>query len=407
MKRTIISMGILVLCVLSSGCGGKPQTVSLEVSTAENSQKEKILLWSCYETEEQQKGLDILIKGFNSSQENYEAVWEYHGPYSEFTKQLSIGVSERRLPDVVIIDNPDMRTYVNLGLFEDITSYVETHYQLETFYPEVINSVCYDGRYYGMPFCCNNVGLFYNKDMLEEAGIEPPADWEEFRAAAKQLSVDNRKGFAMSGIAGEQSAFQLLPWILSTGEDMETLGGTDTEKALSLLNTLVQDKSLSKDCINWSQNDVARKFVSGECAMMENGPWALPVVENSSINYGIAKLPVDQDSQVVAGGENFGVVKGKNTEGVLALIDYYYRDEVMLNINRLTYALPPKRSLAKRMQEQNSDYSVFTEQMDTVISRSSYPFWPGITRAISDAMYNVVTGESSPKEAARSIQTSY
>ena len=81
---------------------------------------------------------------------------------------------------------------------------------------------------------------------------------------------------------------------------------------------------MPRDCINWSQVDVARQFAAGKCAMMENGPWALPLAEEAGIDYGVVKLPVDERSIVVTGGENFGVIKGKNVDGALALLAYYY-----------------------------------------------------------------------------------
>ena len=244
----------------------------------------EVVIWSYYETMKQKEGLDRLVEGFNNRQKDYVARWEYQGPSSEFKKLLSIGVAEGNLPDVVIIDNPDMRKYVELGIFEDITETVKADYDLAEFYPEVISSVQYDGRYYGVPFCCNNVGLVYNRDMFREAGIQPPQDWEQFIQAAETMTTQDRYGFTMSAILEEQSSFQLVPWLLSTGEDMESLGGEGTVKALSMLAHMVEKGYMPRDCINWSQVDVARQFAAGKCAMMENGPWALPLAEEAGID---------------------------------------------------------------------------------------------------------------------------
>ncbi len=366
--------------------------------------KQEVVIWSYYETEQQKKGLDWMIQRFNNSQDKYEARWEYHGPASEFTKQLSIGVTEEQLPDLVLIDNPDMRRYVELGIFEDITDFVKQSFELTEFYPEVIGSVEYGNKYYGMPFCCNNVGLVYNKQMLEAAGVIPPTSWEELRAAAEALTQDGRYGFAMSAITKEQAAFQVLPWILSTGETMKTLGGAGTQKALEFLKTLIEDGSMSKDCINWSQVDVARQFVAGNCAMMENGPWALPLLEEAGIQYETVMLPVDKGNLTVSGGENFGVIRGKNVDGALALIQYYYQEDVMIPVNEQMYSLPPVKAMAVKFQEKNPVYHVFVEQMDRCISRSAYPEWPIITGELSDALCQVIVGGKTPGEAASSIR---
>ncbi len=391
---------VLAVSLLLNGCGGRQEagTGNADAGAGE------VVIWSYYETKQQKEGLDRLVEGFNNRQKDYVARWEYQGPSSEFKKLLSIGVAEGSLPDVVIIDNPDMRKYVELGIFEDITRTVEADYDLTEFYPEVISSVRYDGRYYGVPFCCNNVGLVYNKDMFREAGMEPPGNWEQFLHAAEVMTTKERYGFAMSAILEEQSSFQLAPWLLSTGEDMEDLGGEGTVEALSMIKEMVDKGYMPRDCINWSQVDVARQFAAGKCAMMENGPWALPLVEEAGIDYGVVTLPVDERSIVVTGGENFGIIKGKNVDGAMALLAYYYEDDVMLRLNEQMYALPPVRRLAVRLQESNPAYQVFAQQMEHCITRSAYLYWPKITGVLSESLYGVIVGGTSPEEAADDIR---
>ena len=391
---------VLAVSLLLNGCGERPEAGT---GNADAGARE-VVIWSYYETKQQKEGLDRLVEGFNNRQKDYVARWEYQGPSSEFKKLLSIGVAEGSLPDVVIIDNPDMRKYVELGIFEDITRTVEADYDLTEFYPEVISSVRYDGRYYGVPFCCNNVGLVYNKDMFREAGMEPPGNWEQFLHAAEVMTTKERYGFAMSAILEEQSSFQLAPWLLSTGEDMEDLGGEGTVEALSMIKEMVDKGYMPRDCINWSQVDVARQFAAGKCAMMENGPWALPLVEEAGIDYGVVTLPVDERSIVVTGGENFGIIKGKNVDGAMALLAYYYEDDVMLRLNEQMYALPPVRRLAVRLQESNPAYQVFAQQMEHCITRSAYLYWPKITGVLSESLYGVIVGGTSPEEAADDIR---
>lgn len=394
----LIGALILTIVCLTGACSrqkNEPET--------ENTRQE-VVLWSYYETKKQKEGLDLLVEGFNNSQEEYLARWEYRGPSSEFKKLLSIGVAEEKLPDLVLIDNPDMRKYVEFGIFEDISEEVELKYDVNVFYPEVIASVRYNDRYYGLPFCCNNVGLIYNKDMFREAGIQPPEDWEQFKEAARLMTTEEHYGFAMSAIVEEQSSFQLVPWLLSGGDEMQHLGEVGTLKALTMIHDLVEAGYMPKDCINWSQVDVARQFAAEKCAMMENGPWALPMIEEAGVEYGVVKLPVDQNRVVVTGGENFGVVKDKNVDGALALIAYCYQDDVMLEINKQMYSLPPIPRLAMKLQEENPAYRVFAEQMEHCISRSSYSYWPQITGVLSEALYGTITEELTPKEAAGLIQ---
>ena len=89
--------------------------------------------------------------------------------------------------------------------------------------------------------------------------------------------------------------------------------------------------------------------------------------------------------------------------GALALLAYYYEDDVMLRLNEQMYALPPVRRLAAKLQESNPAYQVFAQQMEHCITRSAYPYWPRITGVLSESLYGVMTGGLSPQEAADAI----
>ncbi len=398
MKRLYVILLVSILVFTMVGCDSKAK-----IDTEPSVKKETITLWSYYETEAQQASLDMLIQEFNLSQEKYTASWSYI-PMEDFTKRLSIGVTENQLPDMVIIDNPDMSTYVNLDLFEDISSYLNKWSNTDDYYPQVWKSVQYNGRYYGIPFCCNNVALIYNTDMLEQANIDPPKSWEDFSLATQKLTNADHYGFAMSAAEGEQSAFQILPWILSTGETIPTIGSNKTRRAFTYLQELLKNGYMDTNCINWSQNDVARKFVAGETAMMENGPWVLPILQQEKISYGITALPVDEKSVIITGGENLGVIKGKNIDGAMAFLEYYNQDSVMQRASKMAYALPPKVSLAEQLARENSDYAIFVEQMKVGMPRSLYTQWTQISNLLSEASYNLMTGEATPKEITRDLK---
>lgn len=374
----------------------------IEVVTPEP-QREKLVLWSYYETQAQKESLDLLIEEFNTIQEDYLLSWVYV-PMTDFSKRLAMGVTENELPDLVIIDNPDMPAYIQLGIFEELNDYFEAEDITSTYYENVWQSVEHEGKYYGLPFCCNNLALIYNKEAFEAEGLTPPSTWEEFIVCAEALTTEDRYGFAMSAIAGEQSLFQMLPWILSTGEDIEALGGEKTKEAFELIRTLVEEAYMDINCINWSQNDVARKFIEGQAAMMENGPWVLPMLEEANIEYGIVRLPIQEVSLMLTGGENLCILKEKNVEGALTFLDYYRRPEVMQRVSQKASVLPPSKEEAKAFADKNEMYQVFVEQMDDCISRTSFSNWKDISGKLSESIYGLFTGQMTIDAAASHLQ---
>ena len=392
MKRLYIWIGLAVtlLAGMLAGCRGG------NASPEKEKKREKIEIWTYFETDAQCSALDKVIRGFNRSQNSYEASWKYV-PMTEFTKKQSMAYTEKALPDLAIIDNPDMSAFIKMGLFEDITGFLKKLGVKKDYYPSLVETVSYGSHMYGLPMNCNNAALIYNKKMLEEKNIDPPESWEELEQAAAALSTESCSGFLMSAVEGEQGAFQILPWILSTGENASEIGGEGTEKALAFLKRMIDNNYMAGDCINMSQNDVGRVFAEGGAAMMENGPWVLPMLDEEGIEYGVSPLPADKISSVIVGGENLGILKGKNVEGAKKFLEYYNQDQVMQAFCQEAQILPAKMNIEI---PEDTNLKVFKEQMAGAVVRSSIPSWNILSKQLSQSVYQMVAEQKSPKEAA-------
>ncbi len=383
MKKRLLANTILILFILGiAGCGK-------ETEEEKEEQKKQLLLWSYYETDAQKEGLDKLVNGFNNSQNIYQISWEYV-PMVDFVKRLSIALSSDNLPDLVLLDNSDMESLIKSGLLEDVTDQLQSRVFVDNYYEEVWDSVEFNGRYYGVPFGCNNTVILYNKQMYREAGVNVPVTWDQFRKAAKALTKtegETHYGFAMSAFSGEQGASQFMPWIFATGATVDNLTDKRTVHAFELLEDLLESGSMPHDCMNWSQNDVTRVFVERKVAMIENGPSALPEIEASGIDYGIFSFPAYVTQGVIVGGENLAVIHGKNVEGAIAFMDYYNQDEVMEDISEIMWNIPPKKELAEAYGKKNEDMEVFVSQMEEGVSRTSVPNWKEVRNALTESLY--------------------
>lgn len=393
MKKLKILICLLLVSVLT-GCG-ETESITNDVKD----EKEKLVIWSYYETKAQQDGLDWLVDSFNLSQNKYEISWEYV-PMTDFTKKLAMAYTEEALPDIALLDNPNVIVCIQMGMCEDITDFLEEIRAEENYYPVTMKTVTYEEKGYGLPAVCNNLALIYNKQMLSEAGVHPPQTWEELRTAAEILTKDKTKGFLLSAKEGEQGAFQLLPWILGTGEAEDFIGNEGTEKAFTYLNDLMENGYMTKNCVNLSQTDVAQAFINGEVAMMENGPWVFSMLDKSGIDYGISRLPGDVKSCTIVGGEDFTVMKGKNVDGAEAFLKYYNQNEVMKRFCEKTGGLPTKVSV----KQEDEQMEIFRQQMQDAVVRSSIPRWTNLSDALPDAFYQMVSGKKTPSEAAESLK---
>lgn len=385
---------MIVLCLTAEGCSAQQEEIEAE--------KENLLLWSYYETGEQRNTLDEIVREFNGQQDTYRLSWEYV-PMTEFKRRLAIGVTGEKTPDIVIMDNPDMNSCIQQGMIEDMTSELEDTDE-DLYFPQVWESVMYDGKIYGIPFCCNSLMLFYNKDLFEQNGLQPPSTPEQLYETAKKLTAQERKGFAMSAVSGEQGAFQILTWILNEGESINTLGGEKTSESFSFVKKLTDENIMDIQCINWTQIDVCRKFIEGETAMMLNGPWVFDMLEESGISYDVASIPSENTPVSVIGGENLGAVKGKNKEGAAEFMKFYSQNDVMYDACIQQGALPPKIELAEKAVQQDKRFEQVKTMVETGVARTSIPNWQNLSEKLTEALREVILGEKTPEEAAAQIK---
>ena len=167
MKKLKILISLLLIFVLT-GCG----KTEIKTNDTEN-EKEKLVIWSYYETEAQQEGLDWLTDDFNNSQNKYEISWEYV-PMTDFTKKLAMAYTEEALPDIALLDNPNMMACIQMGMCEDITEFMQEIKAEQNYYSATMKTVTYEGRNYGLPAVCNNLALIYNKKMPDNNSYQIP-----------------------------------------------------------------------------------------------------------------------------------------------------------------------------------------------------------------------------------------
>lgn len=410
-KRMIFLLAALAVTAgMLVGCGASEKAESSTVeATAEKSEEEvpsageeEVTIWYYWETEGHQVALDKVIQDYNASQDKYKVTAKYV-PFADFKKQLSIGASADELPDIAILDAPDHASYVEMGIFEDLTG----KFDVSHYYEGTINSCTIDGKLYGVPFGANCLALYYNEDMLNAAGCTVPTTWDELRDTAEKLTTDTVTGLALCSVQNEEGTFNFVPWLWSTGADSYNIDNENGIRALSYIQELVESGVMSKECINWTQGDVMNQFISGNVAMMENGPWQIPTMqaEAPDLNWKVTLIPKDAEYASVLGGENYAVISGGNVEGALDFLTYSTAEEQVKFLMEQFGYISADQTIAEGQFEEGSPYQPFVEQLQYAMPRGPLAEWPNVSDAISLAFNKVITGTATPEEAAAEAQT--
>lgn len=401
-----MKMKKVLAVALSMACAAT--TLAATAVTASAADKKEVVIWDYFETDAQKEMMQTLIDGFNSSQDEYEASHVYV-PFSDYEKQLTLGIASGELPDLVILDGCSMASFIQLGLFGDIS---EAEINWDEYIQGPLESTMMDGKHYGIPFATNCTALYYNKDMFDEAGIEYPDEnttWDEFHEMAKALTKDGVYGFGNAATNTDEGTFQCLQWIYTAGGSYTDIeAGVDAYK---LMQEMIEDGSWTKECVNWTQSDVNNNFMAGNLAMQQNGPWQIPGIEANApdLNYGVTVLPKkDADAgqaTSILGGENMGVVNKDDTSGAEAFLKYYDQTDVMVAAMKQYGSYPPKTEAAKDTYWTDDPIQKsFLTQIETSIPRGPSASWPSYSSVIQTGFQEVMTSAKTPEQAAADTQ---
>lgn len=376
--------------------------------TASAADKKEVVIWDYFETDAQKQMMQSLVDGFNASQDEYEASHVYV-PFADYEKQLTLGIASGELPDLVILDGCGMASFIQLGLFGDIS---DADINWDEYMEGPMESTMLDGKHYGIPFATNCTALFYNKDLFDAAGIDYPDEnttWDEFHEMAKALTKDGVSGFGNAATNTDEGTFQCLQWLYTAGGSYTDI--EDGVDAYKLMQEMIEDGSWTKECVNWTQSDVNNNFMAGNLAMQQNGPWQIPGIEANApdLNYGVTVLPKkDADSEQatsILGGENMGVVNKDDTSGAEAFLKYYDQTDVMVDAMKQYGSYPPKTEAAKDSYWTDDPIQkAFLTQIDTSIPRGPSAAWPSYSSAIQTGFQEVMTSAKTPEQAAKDTQ---
>ncbi|MDK8174201.1 sugar ABC transporter substrate-binding protein [Curtobacterium citreum] len=318
--------------------------------------------------------------------------------------------SSRTLPDVLMLDNPDVQQIAASGALSDLGDYgLDANDDV----PGVKGANTYEGKLYGLQPVTNSIALYYNKKLLADAGVQPPKTWDELKAAAKKLTSGSTYGFAMSNINTYEGTWQFLPFFWSNGGNEKDIAKPEAAQALQLVEDLQNDGSMSKSSINWAQADVNNQFIAGKAAMMINGPWQLPALkEAKNLEFDSVPIPTRTGSATVAplGGEAFTVPQtGDKAKMQLAgkFVGCLNSDKMQNVIAGVTGNVPTNTEVGAAWAKDHQDVASFVTTVQTARARTGElgPDWPKAATKIYTAVQLALTGKADPEQALEQAQS--
>jgi len=330
-RRTALGLASAVgIVALVAGCSSSTGSApSGDYSAADKDLTAEITygLWD----QTQVDAVNANIEEFNKEYPNIDVNVNVT-PWDSYWPKLQTQATSNTLPDLFWMNGPNFQTYGGAGKIEPITGEVEADAVDPANYPEALNDLyTIDGVQYGVPKDYDTIGLWYNSEIFERAGVAVPTDdwtWEDFDAAASAIS-DSLSSEGIYGAAGGMDGqtsyyntiFQAGGEVISDDGTESGYDSAETEAGLQFWTDLIEGGG-SPSIQQLSDTPAIQWFTSGKLGMLWSGSWSRTAVAESEFAdvINVAALPHgEEQATVIHGVSNVVAASSKNKQAAQAL----------------------------------------------------------------------------------------
>lgn len=356
--------------------------------------------------------------------------------FNDLKTTLKLAVSGNNPPDVIQANQgyPDMVSFVRAGLLAPLDDYAGI-YAWNTRYPNTLlnlNRVSADGtdfgtgRLYGISQTGEYIGLYYNKDVLAKAGVQPPRTWGEFTAGLARLkdrgeqpiqfgNLDKYPAIHTFGVLQAQLAgAEARDTVLGRGSGFDTAA---TKDAAATLADWTKRGYLPKGANGLGYDDAAKKFSSGDGGYLLTGTWQLADLKKAmGDKLGMMTPPPASAgaAPVTTGGQGLAwsiTSRSKHPEVAAAYLDFITGEHAadVMTAHGVLPAVPG--AAAERVKPDTVDGQMIAGWKRLSAADGLVPYLdystPTFFDTITAGLQGVISGKTSPDAFAATLQKDY
>ena len=366
-----------------------------------------------------QAAVEPIVEAFNEANEDVKVTASFYDT-DGIKDACKVAASSDSLPDMWFNWGGSLgQFYVDNGKTYDLTAYAEENGWNDTFSPGALNLCTLSGQLCGYPTSYNVLGVYYNKTIFEECGIEVPTTFEEFEAACAALKEAGYVPMAAAGLNG----WHVMRWVELLVEHYagaelhdkmnsfeESWNNEAVVQALNKYKEWVDAGYFPDGFLTADPNDTIMSFGSGECAMDIQGQWydgQLIQNELDVNNYGYFPFPSGDTNRMSAFAEMTQFNKNLTDEELDACIrftDFYYSDENVAEYGEY-YNLPLPKTGATAPEDQiNVDSMIETSNTNGTFTITDQAFPTEVADVLFNAQDAIANDQMTAEDAAANIQ---
>jgi multiple sugar transport system substrate-binding protein len=328
------------------------------------------------------------------------------------TNQSLLAAQEGNAPDVILIDNPAVSTLADT---EMLTTVDELGLDTSGIDKNLLAAGVVDDKTYGIPIGANTLALYYNKKILDAAGVDPASvkDWASLDAALSKIKAAGHQAITFAAIGTEEGSFQFLPWFWGAGADLRKLDSPEATAAVELWQGWLQNGYAPNSVISNSQNTTWEEFLTGDFGFAVNGTWQVDSAAKADFPTGVIQIP-GKDGGVAptpTGGEFITAPVQKDTgryKVTKKIVDCMTTADGMVETaNTFAYYIPPTKEGQDQLLGEHPELQPWVDAVRSAKGRTSDNLgtdYPHISEALWTAVQNALSGSASAKDALSKAQ---
>lgn len=375
-------------------------------TSAAFAQEDTVTVWHYFSVDNQVQLLEDLTDLFHETHPDVTVDYVFV-PYDQLATRMIAAAGAETGPDIVVFNGPNVGDFVEAGAILDMSPYWSDFDDRDQFSEAIVHTV--DDRVYAVQGYVNLLGLWFNQEILDAAGISPPETIDELTSALQTAVEAGYTGITLTGRANDQGEWQAYPWMSAYGWDYEDPSAEACEEAFSLVTSWVDSGALSPIVTTWEQVEPFQAFLGGDVAFTENGNWQLGSAQaDADFEYGVVPMPQGPEgTEVYLGGE--AVAIGAFSENPDLAWEYleatYYSEEGQLIALRNVGSIPSRADAGSDpLITEDPILQAFAHEVQEM--GATYPPPVGPITAVRNAQLvvgqqwsAVISGQVSPAEA--------
>jgi multiple sugar transport system substrate-binding protein len=331
-------------------------------------------------------------------------------PWDNLLQKLTTDIGASTNADLSIIGTRWLIDFVKEDAVEPLDGFITPDFKgrfIETF----LSPSIMDGKTYGLPIAASARAMYYNKEILEKAGVAtPPANWDELKAAAAKIKAlgTDVAGFGLQGKEIETDVYYYYA-MWSQGSEILNADGTSglgspgALEAAKLYKSLIDEGLTQKGVTSNSREDVQNLFKQGKVGMMITAPFLSNQIKEEAPNlkYGVTAIPAGPSGARGTYGVTDSIImfkNSKNKEEAWKFLDFLFTTEQRAKFTQGEGFLPVNKEEAKMdYYVNNADLAAFTALLPDARFAPVIPGWEEIAKITSDAMQKIYLGEGEPE----------